>query len=262
MGSVTTSYPDDIKTLCNLGLTVQQAKIYLILAKEGAASVKEIAEKTKTDRAETYRVVGQLQKKCLIARELTLPNKYEAISVEEQIRGLLEKRKNDMLEAENGVIEFLKRIPEQLETRPPNEYITYVPMSASLLRKIDEIIVGTKTSIDIITCSSRALEGFLTESNKKAAERGIKIRDIIGNVIGDQIIPRWIKMSKYASVRTTSESIAAPLAIHDKKTLVLFISEDTGATKSSPIITNNRRMVKLAQDYFDNLWNNSEELIE
>ena len=51
-----------------------------------------------------------------------------------------------------------------------------------------------------------------------------------------------------------------PLGIHDKKELFIFLSETTKWHDASVLHTNNPRMVNMAIQYFDKLWEKAEQI--
>jgi sugar-specific transcriptional regulator TrmB len=250
-------------TLRKLGLTAKQAKLFTALVVGQQLSVKELADRTQTDRGETYRIIYQLHKKGLIAKILASPNKYEAVAFKEQLLSLLEQRKNELTVIEGNVAELIDRIQPAYSSAisASEEFMAYIPMSDSLIRKINEEIMKTQLSIDILTSTSRTGTGLWMDSIDKVSKKGIKVRFIIGQSSGrPHDTKRLGKLAKKCFVRIISQDIPAPLAIHDSKIAMIFVSRDTCAYKASPLITNNPRIVQLVQEYFNGVWNQAEEV--
>jgi sugar-specific transcriptional regulator TrmB len=269
MGSVTTSYSKEIQTLCNLGLTLQQAKVYLALAKIGQATIKDLSEATNINRGDCYRIVSQLIEKRLISKLLTSPARFEVIYFNITLNNLLEKKKEEISALKDNIEKLLEKVkPENRSvlTQNDEESTRFVPISPALIQESKRRFSSDLRSIDILTevyrCES--IQGVFYKEEKKALQRGVKFRMIISDPKGTFDLKRLpyvrrLMKEKGFSLRIIEEEIAAPLSIHDE-VVSIFISKETHISKSSPIITNNERMVKLSQGYFDGLWNRAREV--
>lgn len=268
MGSVTSSYSNELRTLCNLGLTLQQAKVYLALARIGQASMKELSEAANIDRGECYRIVSQLEDKQLISRVLTSPVKYEVTAFKSTLNILMEKKRKEMFSLQENVEKLSQKInSSEFSYLPSEDEITrYVPIAIAR-KSVNDFFKSVNKSMDILTdlyrCETFQNEKYRSEVN--ALRRGIIFRFLISDTQNRFELSRLPHVQKMLSMRgftlrVISEEIAAPLGIRDQRTANIYISKETHALKSSPIETNNERLVKLAQGYFDSLWNRAREV--
>jgi sugar-specific transcriptional regulator TrmB len=87
---------DDTNTLIGLGLTFDQARIYLTLAYLGKSTLKSLSNTARMDRSNVYRVLSKLQEMNLIEKKITSPSLYQAVSPQEAIPALLERKKMEL----------------------------------------------------------------------------------------------------------------------------------------------------------------------
>ncbi len=74
-----------LKGLVELGLTQNEAKLYMYLAKSGAKKAIDVSKALNIPRTETYHLLTKLQNKGLVITSMQHPIKYIAISFEEAI---------------------------------------------------------------------------------------------------------------------------------------------------------------------------------
>lgn len=267
MGSQEIGYVDDLKTLCDLGLTLQQAKVYLALARSGQTSVKEASAAANIDRGECYRVVNQLVEKRLINKVLTSPIKYEAISFNATLKDLLKKKKEEVSSLENEMEKLLKKFKTKDKPVVPEESdtgIRFLPIASIVAEKMNRYLASVMKSIDAVMDVEwfESTQNSFYEGSISARQRGVKHRTLISGAKGTFDTERFLKYIKETGVglRVTTQEIAAPMAIVDKNTAYVFISGNQ-LLKATCLVSNNERMVKLVQYYFDSLWKKSKKVV-
>jgi len=272
MSRVTSSYSRELKTLYNLGLTLQQARVYLALAKTKQATLKGLSEAAKIDRGECYRIVSKLLKKRLISKIISSPARYEVVSFDKGVISLLKKRQNEISVLERSTEKLLEEFRSiktkaeyDLETE---DNIRFVPISPALLEKGKERFLNNQKSVCILSdfyrCESFEHERVFS-GQKIVWKEGVNFKMLLSDPGGEFDLNRLQMVKKFFeqpgfSLRVISEDIAAPLGIHDGKVVEIYISKDTHVSNSSPLITTNKRMVRLAQEYFNSLWNRAKEI--
>ena len=111
-------FEDQKKILTQLGLTPNQAKIYLTLAKTEKATASQIAQNTQIGREEIYRIMPKLQQIGLIETAFEKPAHYTAITEKTAIKILLEHRKQENNEIEQKTKDFLSTLMQRKQPRP------------------------------------------------------------------------------------------------------------------------------------------------
>ncbi len=95
------------KILAGLGLTDVDAEIYLLLAKEGSQTGRNIAEALNLYKQQLYRSLNRLRRKGIVTATLEHPANFSAVSLEEVLDGLIEARREQALALQASRSELL-----------------------------------------------------------------------------------------------------------------------------------------------------------
>jgi len=101
-----------VQTLVRLGLTVNQAKLYLASLRVGYATAKMLAQKSHIGREEVYRVLPYLEKFGLIKKHLGSPTAYEPIEPDEAMSILVGNKTHELSELKLKAVEFAASVPK------------------------------------------------------------------------------------------------------------------------------------------------------
>jgi sugar-specific transcriptional regulator TrmB len=96
-----------LKVLRDYGLTDAEAEVYIFLAKIGVQKARDISSSLKMNKAQSYRIAKDLEKRGMVEQTLESPSRFTAIPFEKLldviVRGkrdeanLLEDEKDDLL---------------------------------------------------------------------------------------------------------------------------------------------------------------------
>ena len=81
------------ETLMKLGLSKNEARVYLFLARAGEKKASEISEALSLHRTETYRILRDLEKRGLVSSVFEKPLKFIATPFEKAMDILIETKK-------------------------------------------------------------------------------------------------------------------------------------------------------------------------
>jgi CRP-like cAMP-binding protein len=70
-----------VQTLTLLGLSFNQARVYIALAQSPMSNAQSISMVSKVAREHVYRTMNSLQKLGLVEKIITIPTKYKAIPI-------------------------------------------------------------------------------------------------------------------------------------------------------------------------------------
>jgi sugar-specific transcriptional regulator TrmB len=99
-----------IKELTNLGLTNKEAAVYLAVLQLGLSSVQEIAEKAGVNRATTYLVLDELNRRGLVEVFLKYGRKRFTAESPEKLLSLLRLQKTELEEKERELASVLPKL--------------------------------------------------------------------------------------------------------------------------------------------------------
>jgi sugar-specific transcriptional regulator TrmB len=242
-----------------LGMTTQQAKVYLSLSKLEQATVKTIAIDAQMARAEVYRVIPELQKSGLIKKIITTPISYKAVQLSEGLSILLHEETEKHKEKLSNAEQFLQKFRNHNREKPSQENSKYY-LTTGLKAVTREYLIDlqkTQESKEGII-SWRAilhLVGRDFEYLEEALERGVKFRYITHIPEGEKMPQNIQTLKKTGSFEIKSASVIpkAELDIYDKK-IVHIIIPGSGVKEIEVLRSDNPAVVDLLQDYFDMKW--------
>jgi len=258
----------EIKTYMGLGLTKNQARIYLNLTRSGISTVNQISNCSKVAREEVYRVCPKLVNLGLIEKAITSPIRFEAVPIEEGISLLVKRRTREINDLHKKAIKLAtitKKFGQKNdETNFQNNHSNFVmiPKRAVIIKRIKQATDSAQESVSIITSMKRHPHALFVfdEEIKNAISRGVKFRVIVGEIKED--LPEIAKkFSKHplTSVKYISSSPTAVIMLVDKSKGFIITSPTAQLEESPALQLKNLSIVKMLQEYFEYVWSTALE---
>jgi sugar-specific transcriptional regulator TrmB len=248
-----------LSILRELGMTTQQAKVYLSLSKLEQATVKTIAIDAQMARAEVYRVIPELQKSSLIKKIITTPISYKAVPLSEGLSILLHEETEKHKEKLSNAEQFLQKFRNHNREKPSQENSKYY-LTTGLKAVTREYLIDLQKTQEskegIINWGAILhLVGRDFEYLEEALERGVKFRYITHIPEGEKMpqIIQTLKKTGSFEIKSASVIPKAELDIYDKK-IVHIIIPGSGVKEIEVLRSDNPAVVDLLQDYFDMKW--------
>jgi len=248
-----------IQTLMGLGLSFLQAKTYINLAKLGKADAKTISKTSNMARTDAYRIMLTLEKLGLAERILAKTTIYKATPIKESLSILLQKRREEYAGLEKKANSLLKSFqPSDLKNfQEENPQFKITSEMRLLLRMHENLIRSAQTSVDIIM-PAKILHIMLFNHKYffKKAQKNVKIRIIIQKM-GEKIPlikPENLSKRLPIEIRYSSNIDLFGMHIFDNKEVTYQISEKNTLPS---LWSNDYNVIKLAESYFENNWNNA-----
>jgi len=257
----------DIEALATLGLTTLQAKIYLTLAKMEEANIITVSKATNIARQEIYRVINELQNRCLIEKILARPVRYRAIPITEAVPHLLIRVNEERIESHNKVIQFLERHRHKkprLKFQENVQKFLLIPEKTSLSRRINQEIAASQKNIKIVMPSNKFVPALfdLSDSLTAAMQKGVTVKWIINKRLAPDGKPTILeKLSKFTlfKLRYVPHVSLLTFGLYDENTVIVASDSQLNYVESQALWTNAVPFVKLASNYFDSLWASAEK---
>jgi PAS domain S-box-containing protein len=253
-------YDENIRTLINLGLTGAQAKIFVSLLRMGQATIKEVAKVSKVARPDTYRALSELQEIGIVEKIISMPIKFNSLSIKDSVEILISKRNNETLELNKKANKLIEKF-EKINTEPQREddKLVLIPEDALDL-ELRKHLEKSEDSVYIIVSSQRMF-GWVSE-NFECIEEALK-RKVAIHVVTEKFLKPNLSKEIAALAQNPNFEIrhivvlpTAWLALYDHEILVLTTS------LNSAVISSNKILIELAKDYFDAAWFSSIEPID
>ncbi len=265
-----------IETLMALGLSEQEAKIYLFLAKQGPQKAKDITKFLGTNKVLVYRSVKRLQAKNLIASSVGFPAYFSAIPFLTVLNNLIQTKKREAF--------LIERNKETLIATLKSLEIAKSPSLSEMFAIITDLHIACIKAIQIARTAKYeclAMDDNLTTSSHDAIEdvgemARHAIRDKVRFRFITNVTPRTIgaakdlvkkcKMNnKYVEGRHVDLSpvLFPRFALNDENQTILVVEtwEEIVSKHNRRIDkllwTNNKTIIRLMRFLFEDIWRRS-----
>ncbi len=259
---------DNAKILCDFGLTIYQAKVYLAVVQLGLASVSKISKLSKVRREEVYRTLPNLDKAGLIDRVLGKPLKIRALPVEDALSVLIERKKEDanreiseLTAKKNDFMKSFKANSKRiiLEEEKPN--FVLISEKETMVKRIASLIKNAEKEIDIVDSRENVtrLAFSYIEPIKKALKNKVKVRIITELPYDEDIIPTALEnlFPRNSFSLKYVENLPSCYAIVDNKETIIASGATDLTFPRKNLWTNDPSLVGVLQSNFEDLFHNS-----
>jgi len=254
-------------TLQKLGLSKNEIKVYVYLARTGMRKASEISEAISLHRTETYRILRDLEKIGLVSSVFEKPLKFIATPFEKAIDlliktkklrlQLLERKKEDLVDLWISLpkpeVEFVNR--EVFQILEGEEQINL---------KADEILAKTKGEIWVFLSDSDISRfyhsGFL-DKLERFAKKDLSVQLLTNNSAKSRFFVEKLKLNG-AKCLSTCPSDLPSFIIVDQEQLLFSIKRNNEQNddveekrkKLAALWTNYEAFIKALSALFTGLW--------
>ncbi|MCW4009181.1 MAG: hypothetical protein NWF05_00985 [Candidatus Bathyarchaeota archaeon] len=253
----------EMEFLQTLGLTQNQARVYLALIQFEKTTAKILATTSKLAACDVYRVIPELHKLGLLEILVTSPKEFQATPPEDAIKILLRRRKEDYERTQMEAKDFLKGI--HLEKVPPVTEIkktALIPCGYRAIQFGTPKLLATKKRLDAIQ-TNRLFHRFINNSAddlKKLLRRKVEMRFIVENPRGiekpNEDLDALLKYLNF-KVRFAKNKIKACILLHDDTDA--FISTSLDPIHTPSYWSSNPCMIAVTRSYFETTWKKATE---
>ncbi len=156
---------DDENTdlLLGLGLTLNQAKVYLAILKLEKTTVGQVAKLSKVRREDVYRLLPSLEKMGLIERLLGKPTEIRATLISNSLTSLVKEEKNRSEERVKSMRSMVQKLSlKDWKVPPLGEESIYILIAEkkAILAKTSELINNSEKEVGLIADKGKNRTGF------------------------------------------------------------------------------------------------------
>jgi sugar-specific transcriptional regulator TrmB len=247
------------RNLRRLGLSKNEVRVYLYIARTGEHKASEISEALSLHRTETYRILRDLEKKGLVSSVFEKPLKFIATAFEQALEVLIEtkKMKINLLEKRKySLVELWSSLPKPEAEQERKEVFQVLEGEEQISLKADEIL----------NCATREVSAFVSEADItnfyhsglldkiEAASKGNMIVQLLTSYSPKScffVDKLKLKKAKYA-VSKVEELPTFVLA--DNEQLLLLIRKNNEKKKLAALWTNYDAFIRAIKALFMELW--------
>ena len=254
--------------LLKFGLSKNEIRVYVHLARSGIRKAREISDALSLHRTETYRILRDLEKRGLISSVLEKPLKFKATPFEETIDSLIKakKLKIQLLERrKKGLVDIWFSIPQQKVEPQNREVFQILEGEEQIILKANEILENTKEEIYVLAPDLDLLRlyhsGF-TDKLEKFSKKNVKVKLLTNYSPKSRFIADKMKLTDVKYLFSDVEDLPS-FIISDQEQLLFSIKNsndrDPGMRRKkgriSSLWTNYEAFVKALKTLFSELWN-------
>jgi sugar-specific transcriptional regulator TrmB len=252
------------KVLMDCGLTNNQTKIYIYLAKTGPCKASEISNALNIHRTEVYNLLMDLQGKGIVEATLERPARFTVVPFDKALNLLIESKRREaelLGESKSELLAAWETL--QIKTSSAEvEKFQVIEGRGQLYSKIAEMLESSKSEIKIITTTLSYvymdLVDLVTRIRKISSSKGVKTQ-ILTELTNLNVTPlRSSKAIEVKHVHFTTKFFPRFIIIDDREALV-FITSEVTRQQDSGLWTNNNVLIQLLKSFFEVLWKSGVE---
>ena len=260
------SNDENTDLLLGLGLSLNQARVYLAILKLEKATVRQVAKFSKVRREDVYRVLPSLEKMGLIERLLGKPTEIRATLISDSLTLLVTEEKNKSDERLTGMRSMVQKLSlKDWKQPPPGEESIYILIAEkkAILAKTAGLIRNSRKEVALIADKERIILilSQLSDECKQAIKEGAQIRLIFEGDSTDGLLKEKVqKLIDGASVHVKFH--CKPLnhfIMSDDTEALITGSKESGLGESSSLWTNNSNLIGVLRTSFESDWKKAED---
>ena len=253
---------DIVAELQEYGLTRNEARVLVFLAKTGPSKASEVARAVLINRTETYRTIRNLQRRGLVEATLERPVRLQSVPFEKCLSILIEERRARLRILEQRG-EALRRQFDVVRVEPVTHEVERFQVVEGRLR-IEQRLHGMcsqaqKSVMTVLSPSEmvRADTAGLFDMLGHAVKGGLRVRVITSIVQPNLEIAE--KLRQHVEIRhldLKAKPIPRVSIIDDNEALFEISTADESPRMEEEVALwiNSRAFVRNLQAYFDEMW--------
>jgi sugar-specific transcriptional regulator TrmB len=256
------SNDENTELLLGLGLTLNQAKVYLAILKLEKTTVGQVANYSKVRREDVYRILPSLEKMGLVERLLGKPTEIRATLISDSLALLVAEEKNKAEERLTGMRTMVQKLSlKEWKQPPPGEESIYILIAEkkAILAKTSELIRNSRREVALIADKARIIPVLaqFSDEYRLAKKNGAQVRLLFEGDRPDDLLKEQVK--KYIGdgdsvhVRFHLEALNHFIMSDDKEALITT-SKESGLGEGQSLWTNNRNLIGVLRTSFESDW--------
>jgi sugar-specific transcriptional regulator TrmB len=248
------------KTLHRLGLSKNEIRVYLHLARTGEHKASEISEALSLHRTETYRILRDLEKKGLISSVFEKPLKFNGTPFEKAIDILIETKKMKIAILEkrkDNLVNLWLSLPKPEIEQERKEVFQILEGEDQISLKADEILNNAGKEVLVFT-SEHDIANFyhssLLDRLEKISKKNIDVQLLTNYSPKSCFFIEKIKLKKAKYSLSNVDELPTFILV-DNQNLLLLIRTNNGKKRVAALWTNYDAFVKALKVLFLELWN-------
>ncbi len=249
------------KALFRLGLSKNEIRVYLYIARTGEHKASETSEALSLHRTETYRILRDLEKKGLVSSVFEKPLKFIATPFEKAIDTLIEtkKMKISILEKKkDSLVDLWLSLPKSEVEHERKEVFQILEGEEQINLKADELLDNAVREV-FVFASEHDIANFyhssLLDKLERISRRNMNVQLLTDYSSKSAFFIDKLKLKKAKCLPSNIGGLPT-FVLTDDGQLLLLIRKDDSKKRVAALWTNYDAFVKALKTLFLELWNN------
>ena len=252
--------------LLGLGLSLNQARVYLAILKLEKTTVGQVAKFSKVRREDVYRILPSLEKMGLVERLLGKPAEVRATPISDALTFLVSEEKSKFDERLTGMKSTVQRLSLKDWKQPlSGEESIYILIAEkkAILAKTSELVGNSRKEVALIADKARIIPilAQFSDEYRQAIKEGAQIRLIFEGESPEGSLKEKVKKligGTSVLVKFHHEPLNHFIMSDDKEALITT-SKETGLGESPSLWTNNSNLIGVLRTGFESDWKKAED---
>jgi sugar-specific transcriptional regulator TrmB len=252
--------------LLGLGLSLNQARVYLAILKLEKTTVGQVAKLSKVRREDVYRILPSLEKMGLIERLLGKPTEIRATLISDALTSLVSEEKKRSDERLTGMRSKVQKLSlKDWKQPPPGEESIYILIAEknAILAKTSDLIRNSKKEVALIADKGQIIPvlAHFSDECKEAMKKGAQIRLLFEGDSPDILLKEKVKKligSISVQVKFYRKTLNHFIMSDDKEALITT-SKESGLGESPSLWANNSNLIGVLRTGFESDWEKAED---
>jgi sugar-specific transcriptional regulator TrmB len=248
---------EEIQTLQFLGLTFNQAGVYVALVNLGTSNAKTLANASGLATCDVYRIMQELLKLGLVEALVTTPKEFRATPPEAAMEILINRKVKMLEEIKIKAADLSAKMKRETRSSPMEDSkMTLVPHNERAMQFGLPLMLNTKKQLYAVQTDQlfRKFMRNTADSLKILLKKEVELRFIVESekaLEKSSVELSAILKHQNFNVRFINE-IPACVLIHDDTNV--FIGTSTDALQAPSYWSTNPCMIKIVRSYFEMMW--------
>ena len=243
------------KALEEIGLTGYETKVYLSLLDSSPSMASDLSKRSGVPYSKIYDVLTSLEAKGWVEVERSRPSKFYPRSPATAIETVRMRLENKRRKNESQVLDELLAIYEQKGSKERPE-IWIVRGEYNILTKMKDVV--NNCNHEMLLAVPIMFDAMLDLANPLMLERRnnkVMISILARESLNDDALSQ---MAKWGKLRQRRQMFGGGV-ICDSSEVIIILSESEDDDSTLAIWSDHVGLAKFAKNYFEYLWNDSEE---
>jgi len=256
---------DIVAELQEYGLTRNEARVLVFLAKTGPSKASEVAHAVQINRTETYRTIRNLQRRGLVEATLERPVRFQSVAFSKCLQILIDERKARLRILEQRA-EDLRRQFDAMRVEPVSHDVERFQVVEGRLR-IEQRLLSMYTqahnSVMTVLSASEVIRAntsgqFDMFTQDVNSELRVRVITTI-NQSNASIIEKLCETMEFRHIDLKAKPIPRVSIIDDNEAMFEITTADEAPKSREEVALwiNSRPFVRNLHAYFEEMWNSA-----